>query len=317
MTFFWAENLADAKLADTTFPLAKRGMSIERDGGRIRPPHQPGQKVADTGRGPLIFRLSIPLFNGVEGRTDLYPTVYEELIDIVTGEDKGEVDYTDPVLGLFKVKVWKLDEEHDPDARDGCLLQLELEETTDDPYGIIVPVRSPGREVIEAAAALDEELDNLGVNDAAIDRAFSSSGYPRTDVERAWAVGTTFTSLAAAFQTELSFGTAYADVVASTVDRARARLSALLSIGTLRTPAGWLAYSGALRLVEALGQQGDRAIARAVTVVSYEVQGGISVYDLATKLYGDASRADEILQRNRIARPQSIAPGTIISVAVR
>jgi prophage DNA circulation protein len=314
----WDEIMSDARLGDVTFPLRRRGLSFGRDGGRIAPPHQPGQRIADTGRTPIVFTLDVPLYSGVEGRDDLYPTVYEELLDVVADEEtKGEVEYIDPILGAFDVKVVKVDDDHDAERRDGCTLTITLEEITTDPFGLVVPPRAPGREVIEAAADLDEELDELGVNDTTIAAAFAESGYPKSGEETSWPAGRTFESLASDFGEALQLGTLYADRVAAQVDTVRARVRATIELPALRSTRGWLAYASALRLIEALAQQADRAIARAVPVVSHEVRGVASVYDIATQLYGDPRRADEILQRNRIPRPYAIPAGTVLRVAER
>lgn len=319
MSEIWEEILADARLGDVTFPLESRALSGGRTFGRIDPPHQPAQRTADTGRMPLTFKLSIPLFNGVEGRNDLYPTVYQELLDVFTNDDdKGLVEYIDPVLGAFMVKIatWAVDE--GADARDGARITCVLEEENRDAYGIVVPPRAPGREAIEAAAELDEELAALGVNDDAIARAMTASGHPLdTDEVGGWPEGRTFESLCADFQEGLELGTLYADRVAAQIDRARSRVRSLLQLAELRTPDGFPAYSAALRLVQALGQQADLAIARATPIVAFEVQGPLSIYDVAVKLYGDAARAEEIMQRNAITRPWAIARGTVLRVAAR
>lgn len=319
MSEVWEEIMSDARLGDTTFPLERRALSGGREFGRIAPPHQPGQRVTDTGRKPLIFKLVIPLFPGVEGRTDLYPTVYEELLDIFTNdEDKGETEYIDPILGAFRVKVAEFDDDHNAEKRDGCVITCTLEEINTDPYGIVIPPRAPGREAIEAAAQLDESLEELGVTEETISQAIDSSGHPiDSDEKNSWPAGRTFESLCGDFQEGLELGTLYADRVAAQVDRVRARMRSVLALSELRAASAWTAYSSALRLVETLGQQADRALARATPIVAVTVEGSVSVYDLAVRLYGDAARADEIVQRNRIGRPWAIAPGTVLRVAER
>ncbi len=318
MSEVWDEIMTDASLGDVTFPLRRRAVSGGRDFARISPPHQPGQRVADTGRKALVFKLEVPLFNGVEGRDDLYPTVYEELLDVATSDDaKGEVEYIDPILGAFAVKVTEWSDDHDPDRRDGCTMAFTLEEITEDAFGFIVPARSPGREVIEAAAALDEALADVGVSDEAVAEAFKSSGYPKQGDEKTWPAGRTFESLATDFRDGLETGLVYADRVATEVDRTRARVRGVLELGALRTTAGWPAMAEALRLVDAAGALAERAVARAVPVIDYRVLGVMSVYDVAVELYGDPSRADEILARNRIATPLAIRAGSVLRVAVR
>lgn len=319
MSEVWDEIMSDAQLGDTTFPLERRGLSGGREFGRITPPHQPGQRVTDTGRKALIFKLVIPLFNGLEGRDDLYPTVYEELLDIFTNdEDKAELEYIDPILGAFQVKISEWEDDHNAESRDGCRITCTLEEINTDPYGIIIPPRAPGREAIEAAAQLDEALEELGVTDETISEAIALSGHPiDSDEKNSWPAGRTFESLCGDFQEGLELGTLYADRVAAQVDRVRSRLRTVLELAELGAASGWTAYSSALRLVETLGQQADKAIARATPIVAVTIEGSVSVYDLAIRLYGDAARANEIVTRNRITRPWAIAPGTVLRVAER
>src|SRR5687768_5117399 len=121
MADLWEQILADAKLGDVTFPLHSRAMSGGRDGARIKPPYQAGQGAEDTGRQPYVFKLRIELFADIN--PDHYPTLFEELLDVFTNDDEqSEVEYVDPLLGTFRVKVWEWDVDENATARDGAVI---------------------------------------------------------------------------------------------------------------------------------------------------------------------------------------------------
>ena len=168
------------------------------------------------------------------------------------------------------------DVDENAEARDGARITCSLEEINTDPYGIIVPPRSPGREAIAWAAELDTQLEGIGLDDETIAETIAESGYPLTDEELGFEEGTTFESLASDFQEGLTLGTAYAERVAAQVDRMRARVRAVTELAQVRTASGFAAYASALRLIESVGQQGDRAIARAVASVVYQVRSPLS-----------------------------------------
>lgn len=314
----WEVIMADATLGGVTFPLAKRALGGGLDFGRIRPIGRAGQGVEPTGRHPLTFTLEIPLFNGVEQRRDLYPTVYEELIDVFTNDvAAGPVDYTDPILGSFRVTVPKWDADETAERRDGAVITCQLEEADESDDSFVVPARSPGREAIARAAAMDAGLAGLGANDTDVLAAIAASGYPRSGDER-WSSGALMSGMTSGFLGDLQAGALTADQVGSRVDAYRSRIrSVVLGIEAVGTALGWDVYAAGMMLVDAAGALGERALASAAPVQLVRINGSVSAADLALRLYRDPARADDIIRRAPVARPWAYEAGTVLRLPSR
>jgi prophage DNA circulation protein len=317
MADLWEEIMQDGSLGGIVLPIARRGFVLGRAGARVRLPYQPGQAVEDTGREPFTFKLQVELFADID--PDHYPGRYEELLELLTDEDrKGEVEYVDPMLGPFDVKVWQVDGDEVSESRNGVTLNLVLEEVSLTARGFTVEQRpSPEAEAAEAGEEMDAQLEELGVEQEQIDAAFNDAGAPRTGDEKEWDAGTTGSSMAAAFSEGLAEGLQTADEIASRVDTVRRRVSAITSLVEVRVAQAWGAYAAALQLADALSRVGDEALARAVPMVEMRITAPTSHYDLALQLYGDPARAAEIVRRNSFRNPLFIAPGTVVRVAVR
>jgi hypothetical protein len=154
MADLWEEIMQDGSLGGIVLPIARRGFVLGRAGARVRLPYQPGQAVEDTGREPFTFKLQVELFADID--PDHYPGRYEELLELLTDEDrKGEVEYVDPMLGPFDVKVWQVDGDEVSESRNGVTLNLVLEEVSLTARGFTVEQRpSPEAEAAEAGCSV-------------------------------------------------------------------------------------------------------------------------------------------------------------------
>lgn len=314
----WEAIMADASLASVTFPLARRAVSGGIDFGRIRVIGRRGQGMDPTGGQPLSFQLEIPLFNGVEGRQDLYPTVYQDLIGVCTDDaTQGPVDYTDPILGAFRVAVTKFEVNEQSEPRDGAVVKIDLEEVTDADASFVTPQRSAFRQVSQSAAAIDGQLASLGVSDQQVTFAISQSGYPRSG-DDVWVASAIVSSIASLFLASLQQGALGADELSLMVNAFRWRMRALvLGIDECNTVDGWPIYANAMILIDVAGQLAERAIASAAPIRLVEVAAPISAYELAVKLYGDVSRVDDVFRRAPTPRPWSYPRGTVIRLPSR
>lgn len=316
----WEEIAAEGQIGDLVVPISRRQMSGGRSAARIKLPYQPGQDFEDTGREPFAFKVEIPLYADVD--ESHYPQLYTDLVALLTDERvKGEVEYIDPILGPFEVKVIDLSEEHVSDVRHGATITIGLEERSLDVRTFTVTrLTSASADATDAAADLDDALEEQGVSDDAVSAALTDAGLPLTDEERTSAstrnVGAT-EGIARDFVDEMREGALLADEIVSRVDVVRARVSALMALGQLRSADGIAGYLAGLRLIDAVSRLAEETLARAVPIVEIAVTGATDIYTLAAKLYGDIGRADDILARNPGASPLSLRVGTTLRVAER
>lgn len=318
MSDLWETILQEASLGGVEFPLARRRWTGGRDGARLAFPHQPGQAVDDTGRKARTLELVIELFADVD--ESHYPGKFRELVALFEGDTLlAEVEYVDPILAPMPVKVWSFDVDEDASARNGAVITVQVEEVSEEVRSTALEPRRSSRVVVsETAQQLDQELAELGVSDEDVELAFEKAGAPLAgDAEKAWPAGQKFGSLAGAFVGGLDDGLKTVDEVAARADIARRRVAAVTTMAELRTTAGWAAYSSALQLVDALVELGEVAARKAVAVVELTLLEETSATELATRLYGDRARAEEIVRRNPTRRPNAYPAGTVLRVAER
>lgn len=314
MADLWEETLVEAQIDDVSFPVRARGFTTGRDGARIRRPYQDGQEFDDTGRKPMTFKLSIELFADVD--ESHYPGLYSDLIDVITRREDGAppLRYTDPVLGMFDVCVLDMQVDEDAMVRNGATVALMLEEVTTADATFIVPPRAPGRAAIEWAADLDDSLGEANVTEANVTEAWDAADVPATDGETG-----SFTDLVGSVQETLGTAASVVSEVERAVDLVRQRVSAVLGLEAVAQGAevSWGVRASGYLLLDALGEQADRAVASAVPIEERVLADSAGVYDLALSQYGDARRVSEILRRNPAARPWAYRAGTTIRMAAR
>src|SRR5262245_16894655 len=144
----WQELLAPATLGGVEFPVRARAFSGGRDFARITPAHFDGQLVDDRGRKAIIFRLRVELWADVNETH--YPGIYDQLLEVFARPDR-EIEYQDPVLGPFPVKIAQFEVEEDAEQRNGASISITLEEiTAEGATAFILPERSPARASTEA-----------------------------------------------------------------------------------------------------------------------------------------------------------------------
>lgn len=316
----WEQELQEAKLDGIAFPIGNRQVSYGRDGARIRLPYVDGQDVEDTGRVPRTYSFDVPCFPDVEGYEDLWPGTYDRLVALVESpRSLTQVTYTDPVHGDVDVRVWSLQETTSPDMRDGAILRFEVEEVSFDVTGTTVVVRSPARDGESAAREADDAIaEDEIVTEGQVKEAMGSTGFRQTPAQRRAAIaGAPIETMWRDFAAGVDGVALAVDQAAVAVDVVRAKVNAILALPAMVSTDAWALRGALLRVVDAAGRLAESAVARAVPTREITLTGEVSVYELATALYGDASRADEILRRNSVRSPMALRRGTVIRVAQR
>lgn len=320
----WSEILQECKLGDLVLPVA----SVSRAGGfdfaRQRYPFRPGQDVEDTGRMPTTFSLRVPLFAGMrlEGGDELYPARYEELLFLLNDSARaGEVEYVDPVLGTYRVKVARWNNDDTSTERDGSLFTIELEERIAEEASLRLTLSETGGNAQSRAAELGEEVDagleEQGVTKEALDEGFRSAGYPLEGDEKDWPDGEVFASAVSNGFAALNAGALAVDDAAAQVDRFTARVDAVLAFDALEALDAWSVRSSLVRLRETFARAAERVVSSdSRRLTTFTTQGTTSIYRIARDLYGDARQADALLRLNALANPLAIPAGTVLRVWV-
>lgn len=310
----WDDTLQPASFDGIEFPVSSRSVSGGRAWARRRYPNRPGQGSEDTGREPYRFELEIPLFHGVN--SGHYPTLFEQLraaFDDV--ETTGEAEYVDPLIGPVNAKVsepWQWVES--ADQRDGGILRVVLEEVTFDDQLVTIGVGDPRATAESQAETLDSALEDFGIAEADLEEDFVAAGAPLTEDELDRGDGTMWATQVTRFVEGLEDGFESAEEVADRVDTIRRRLDVMANREELQSPAGVHALHAAMRLGVALTDVGARAVIDAPPLVVHRVATRMSIYEVASLLYGTADRAEEILQRNPQQAPLFLAAGTELVV---
>lgn len=324
MPDLWSQILQTCKLGGLELPVA----SVRRSGGfsfaRQRYPFRPGQDVEDTGREPLRFTLAIPLYAGMrlEGGDALYPGRYEELMFLcVDSAQAGEVEYIDPVLGPYRVKIASFSADDNSSERDGGLFTLELEERIAEEESLRLTLSETGGNALSRASELGEEVDagleSRGVTKDDLAQGFKDAGYPLEGDEVGWAEGEVFSSAVSSGFAALNAGALAVDDVAAQVDRFTGRVDAVLAFDALEELESWVVRSSLVRLRETFARAAERVVVSdSRRITTYVTSGSTNLYRIAQQLYGDARQADSIARLNAIANPLAIPAGTTLRVWV-
>jgi len=263
----------------------------KRRWGRYPIPYRDGEEFEDLGREARSTRVSaIFIGDGYLGRLDALRNV------VANGEAES---FTHPLLGTWTARASIDSVRHEHSARDMATVELEIvEDGLDAEPGKIQTVTTLKNDLtsltedVEAAiAALPDAPNSTAVEDAADDANAAA--------------------LDMVANVEDDSGTA--DVFA---DRVRQKSSDAIVVARQNhddveaydlTRSLSLIASGAKLLAESV--LSDKPPLR-----SHEVVGDLSVAMLAHILYGDFSRADEILDMNDVEDPNLIPTGTVLRV---
>lgn len=318
MAGYWDTNLLPASFAGVAFPVGERQVSGGRSFARHRPTFAGGQRVQDTGRDPYVVALAIPLFRSVSSA--FYPERYEQLRAALDDpETSGEGEYVDPELGSFRAKVatWKW--RTVPDLRDGGIFEVVLEEVTDDSAPIPeAGWRSPPATrstLLARGDEVDAEMGSLGVTDDDQTGALSSAGVPLEGTPERGAVTR---QIMADVVDRVQDVRSTVDRTAAAVEYGLQQLSTIGDLALSRSPDSWVAWGATQDAAFALRSFGEDALRRSTPLVTVEIPAlGLSAYEIAARLYGDLSRADEVIALSTGIHPLFLSVGSTVRAPLR
>ena len=322
MADLWADILQECKLGGIELPLASRSLRGGFAFARQKYPYRAGQETEDTGREPLAFDLAVPLFAGMtlEGGGALYPGRYEELLFLLVDSARaGEVEYVDPVLGPYQVKVASFDVREEAEPRDGALVSIQLEERIADDEALrftLSAEQAGARSRAEGLAnATDAQLEEL-VPREDLDQAFRDSGYPLEGDELDWPSDAVFSSGVARAFSALDAGAETASAIAAEAARFTARVDAVASLPALARSESWTTRATLLRLRESFTRAATEIASSSRRQTLFTTQGATNLYRVCLQLYGDARHVDALARINNLANPLVIPAGSRLRVWV-
>ena len=311
MPGIWDERLQQASLGGVEVPVKSRRIKGGRDGARKRLPYVGGQEVEDTGRLPRALSVTIELFADVD--PDHYPARYEELVAFLQDDEgQAEGEWIDPVWGPMDVKVWTWEVDENAEARDGATIELEIEELgIEESANLTLTVLGANdRATVEDDADdFDDLIDELAITGGDVETAWAEDGVAKKTGET-----TSFLDGVQSFTKALDAGVTRADKVAAQVQTQQARIQSVMNITKGRTSRGWRMRNKGHQLIATVTNIGEAATAREGRIITRTLTGSLSIYDIARDVYGDVTRADEVLQRNPVLRPLFMPSGTVLRI---
>lgn len=309
----WEELLQPATLGEVELPVGRRRITGGRTIARKELPYVGGQEVEGMGRRARRLEVEVELFADVDEA--LYPERYEQLVTVLDSED-ATTTWNDPVWGPIQVAVTQWDAVEDARARDGVTISIALEEVGFDQQPSQAEswlfVTSDRSRAETDGDELDATIAEVGITDREIAAAWAAAGHARKAAE-----SLRFARQVVALIEDIDDAPQDAEAIAAKVDRVRARLESVVRLAQSRTSAAWPVLERGMRLIDTVVRIGDAAIARQGRIVIHTTKGMTSIYELASQLYGDPRRVDEILRRNPLPRPLFIPAGTVLRVLER
>jgi len=311
---FFDESMPTCQLGGLDLPVVHRKLSGGRATVDRRYPNRDGQSTEDMGREPYTFELQLAFFADVDATH--YPDLWDQVRSLLE-DPPDDLEYRDHELGTMHVSVKPWSSDLAATMRDGVMTTITLVEDDLD-IGVAFRELRPQPNTESAGAALDDELEQAGVSEPNVITSLTRAGVGLSDIEAAFNTGTLWATMGQRFAEDIAASVIVStEQIAATVDVLRARAQVLLELPELLDPANASAMHAAMLFAAAATSQGERAFADAAPVVEQAIADTISVFELSTQLYGDETRAEEIMLRNPGLNPLFIAAGAVIQVAAR
>lgn len=310
---YWVGNLQRAKFADVEFPVTRRELSGGRAWAKHRFAFRDGQDDEDTGREPYVFDVEIALFRSID--ENHYPTLFEQLRFAFDDPDtKGRAEYQDPELGPITVKVDKWRWTADAMERDGGRFHVRLEEVSAEAFHLTTAAGEEIGQSPEAIAELaDGELASLGVTKADGLDALDAAGVAVPD-ESEIEEGALVAGVVGLALDVIQNGAIDATEITAALEMGMQRLAALAELDAVGDVDGAEALGLLVEIGNALASTADRELRASTPISSIVLEQGLSAAEIALRLYGDASRADEVERRNPTFCSLLYAAGSTLSV---
>lgn len=281
-------------------------------------PHSPGGAPEKLGRKLYEFKFKCPFTQGLKGYPLLWPETLASLRIIFEGG--RSFDLVVPTIGTITAYCTAWTETATPQKnRKGVEAEFTFREDQSEQFLVDKLVTKTVADAKGAVAAYQAALtDQRSRSDQAYaylvqPDALMLAPIPPEEDALFDEVMSVAASLFAALATAVGFGFAIAELALS--------LAALCqnlcdNSQTLQDPTRWeLLY--ALQQVWAAAQQvATQAKQTNVRRVEYAVPQTMSIGQVSTAIYGDASHAMELLQMNAIASPFAVPRGTIVKAYV-
>ncbi len=313
MADFW-EGLSLAAINGVEFDIKGRVIQGGHAFGRHHYQGRRGQDTEPTGGSPLVITIVIELFQ-TPAQPENYPLKYNAIANVITDVGiGGQVEYIDPLFGLLAMQVSTFTLDEQAERRNGGVITITMEERSTDALDLTVPVvgARPGPRAIATGRELDAALPSAGVFDEHMISAFSTSGYPLSGAEAAYPLGSVMQNCARDSVTRMTNTAATIDYATGEVERFRARIDAMLSLPEMLVAEAWDARRALVVLADAIEQTALEVLAKGgAQATCAPPAGGTTAHAIAAKLYGDASRWQDVVSVNgQIRNPLRIGSTT-------
>jgi hypothetical protein len=311
----WEEYLSAASLGGVELPVVRRRLSGGWDGAGKELPHVNGKEFEPTGLRAEDIEIQVPLFADMESDEPLYPDRYELLVSVLKDDTtKGRLVWVDPVWGEMDVQVMSYSIDENSGERDGARVSIRMTQvgfeldTADLQLSVLARNDRGGARAL--ASELDIDLADAGIKESGGRRSVGE-GRGRAAVGRSHQLRRDGRRLLRRSGPGRS----------RRERRPRARLRAAVAHSRcdgperrqdVRSVAGGRQGGAAAR-----GRHGGRRARRGGRVrdlLVFRTRTKTTVWEIATRLYGDIGRVEEILQRNAIESPLFIPAGTRLIV---
>jgi prophage DNA circulation protein len=291
-------HLAQAAYEGVTFPVESSSLqgghdSVKHTAWRVR-----GADVEHTGQRPYTGKLRIPFVEGLAGWADLFPGRFAELVGAFERSPQGTLVH--PTRGTISVQIDDWSEDLEVRMSNGCILEMSFTELRGEAELLFHAgeAAAPEQVAIEKADKADREIAEAQPDPA----------------KRP-------TPVAPAVKETIAFLTSNPRSYVET----RTRMDALLDLVGIVLRAPLLlsiemfgAREALLLLRAALFQLNSSLLGSAQTrQVRLPVAMSVSQAAALPEAFGDARRANEILQSNAIADPLRIPAGTLLTLLDR
>lgn len=292
--------LLRASYEGITFPVEQADTETSHDGVGHKAYRVDGADYEPTGLNEDKGTLVVPLFNGIEGRFDLYPATYKYLLQAIKLNPLGRLVH--PTRGSIRAFMSVAREQLSADRdRDGVRLTLTWAEHNQAAQRPTNPVTSPAlqsrTQCILLAQRADLDIEAL---------VGSLIGLVTGPILLAELIEGYFNDLAVA---NVSYG-----AVAAAFAAMGAAVQYNRSLDVLRSASATAAVYSLAQLSAALIAAQDVYMPRVADRTTYRVVSPMAVWDVAEAVYGDCRKTGPLFAANVILNPTFIASGTVLVI---
>lgn len=291
------DGLQKASFADRAFPIYDCTVAIGLRDHVHEYPHAPGGAPEKLGRKLIEVRMTAPFMDGFRA----YPLLFSEILAElrITIQQQSTQTLVIPTLGTIQAYPISWEEKTDARVRSGVVVSMTYREDQSTEFAVEELVKT-------GSESLATDLTNLNsdVNDSFTRAGLSPLALNLFDAVQS--VGAQV--LGYADQVE-SFGDL---IVAKTEDLSNLCQQADKRLDILNQPIYFRVTESLHKVWASSNKLHADALKLAVPLVPFEVPGGLtmSAADISRAIYGDNSRAVELLKLNGFPNPFAVPGGT-------